>query len=420
MPHHVAPDAVAEHVGAEILLDHPHHRRTLLVGDEVEVLGGLRHAAHRRIDGVRAGEPIEAERAGAVVLEALPHAPFGAPLVDHAIRHPGGERLVQPEVVPPRHGDQVAVPHVGQLVRDDLGGPFALRQRHGGRVDEQQRLAKEHRAGVLHRPGFEVRHCDHVELGVGVRDGEVVLETGQGLGAGLEREGGQMPLARDVPDADGGGSHVPRLARLERPDGEREEIRGERRRGLEVHGATAVVQRLLSRHRRVPEHRVRLGRGHGDVEAGLERRLVEAREDAPRIRRLALRERVPQVAGAGGIETAQVAIERAGEAQAQRGGAGRQRPGSAQRHGLVVPIEDDAQRNHLAVDLGVGVLDREIRGVEDDLRSGARQADVDADLAPEATRREIGLEVDVVVARPHVGGEPEAGRMRGARHGHRV
>ena len=127
-----------------------------------------------------------------------------------------------------------------------------------------------------------------------------------------------------------------------------------------------------------------------------------------------------QVAGAGGIETAQVAIERAGEAQAQRGGAGRQRPGSAQRHGLVVPIEDDAQRNHLAVDLGVGVLDREIRGVEDDLRSGARQADVDADLAPEATRREIGLEVDVVVARPHVGGEPEAGRMRGARHGHRV
>ena len=215
--------------------------------------------------------------------------------------------------------------------------------------------------------------------------------------------------------------HVPRLARLERPDGEREEIRRERRRGLEVHGATAVAQRCSRATGAFAEHRVRLGaRGHRDVEAGLERRLVEAREDAPRIGRLELRERVPQVAGAGGIETAQVAIERAGEAQAQRGGAAPATPGQRAATRSRRADRDDAQRNHLAVDLGVGVLDREIRGVEDDLRSGARQADVDADLAPEATRREIGLEVDVVVARPHVGGEPEAGRMRGARHGHRV
>jgi len=33
-------------------------------------------------------------------------------------RGPLGERLVEPQVVPPRHGDEVAEPHVRQLVQD--------------------------------------------------------------------------------------------------------------------------------------------------------------------------------------------------------------------------------------------------------------------------------------------------------------
>src|SRR5256886_9654917 len=35
----------------------------------------------------------------------------------------GGERLLQPQVVPPAHGDQVAEPHVRHLVQDQLGAP---------------------------------------------------------------------------------------------------------------------------------------------------------------------------------------------------------------------------------------------------------------------------------------------------------
>ena len=118
------------------------------------------------------------------------------------------------------------------------------------------------------------------------------------------------------------------------------------------------------------EHRVRLGRGHGDAEARLERRLVEAREDAARVGRLALREGVARVAGARGVEAAQMLVQRAGEAQAR---ARRRRPAAAGQRAASPSrraVEAHAQRDHLAVDLGVGVLDRQVGRVQDDLRSG--------------------------------------------------
>ncbi len=54
----------------------------------------------------------------------LGEVPLGMPLGDGLVLHPGGEALVEPEVVPPLHGDHVAEPLVGHLVRDDDGTLF--------------------------------------------------------------------------------------------------------------------------------------------------------------------------------------------------------------------------------------------------------------------------------------------------------
>ena len=52
--------------------------------------------------------------------ELLPHAPARVELVADARLHPRGEALVEPQVVPPVHGHQVAEPLVGELVDDHL------------------------------------------------------------------------------------------------------------------------------------------------------------------------------------------------------------------------------------------------------------------------------------------------------------
>jgi hypothetical protein len=125
----------------------------------------------------------------------------------------------------------------------------------------------------------------------------------QRLGRRLEPDGRQVPLPRDVPDADRGGAEPPLGRRLERPDGDGEEVRRERRRLREVDDA-AAAHRLLALDRRVGDDDMPVLCRHRDAEARLEARLVEARQDAAGVGRLALRERVAAVVGGDGVEAA--------------------------------------------------------------------------------------------------------------------
>ncbi len=99
--------------------------------------------------------------------------PLGMPFGDGLVLHPGGEALVEPEVVPPLHGDHVAEPLVRHLVGDDCGDVLLGGDGGGLGVDEEVGLAVGDAAEVLHGAGFEVGEGDHVELGHGVLNAEV-------------------------------------------------------------------------------------------------------------------------------------------------------------------------------------------------------------------------------------------------------
>ena len=88
-------------------------------------------------------------------LERRPRVcPFGC-LSSGNSRRPFGERLVEPEVVPPLHGHKVAEPHVCKLVENRNNSTFSNRIRHlrAEYVDLSERYA----TGVF--------HCTRVELG---------------------------------------------------------------------------------------------------------------------------------------------------------------------------------------------------------------------------------------------------------------
>ena len=61
---------------------------------------------------------------------------------------------------------------------------------------------------VLHGPEGEVGDGEEVELLGRVGDAEPVGEEREGVGGGLEGEGGEVLLARDVHDAHRGAPHV--------------------------------------------------------------------------------------------------------------------------------------------------------------------------------------------------------------------
>ena len=91
----------------------------------------------------------------------------------------GGEGLVEPQVVPPPHGHEVAEPHVRELVQHRLGAPLVL-----GPADlrpEDVVLQEGDRPGVLHGPGVELRHEQLVVLVERVRVVEDLVEEVEAL-----------------------------------------------------------------------------------------------------------------------------------------------------------------------------------------------------------------------------------------------
>ncbi len=200
---------------------------------------------------------------------------------------------------------------------DDFGGAFALERRRGLGIEQEQGLAEEHRPRIFHGPGFEIGDRDQVEFFVGVGQREVTLETRQGLAGGFRGKTRQVALARDMPDADRGLAQAFRARGLERADGECQQIGRERWGGPEVVNHTTGVVRIpaLPRDRSVREDLVICPRGDVQGKARLHGGLVEAGEEAPRVRRLELGEGVAVPTGFDTVEAAQILAQRPVEAQ---------------------------------------------------------------------------------------------------------
>ena len=168
----------------------------------------------------------------------------GPPVVDDLVGHPGGERLVEPQVVPPDHRHQVAEPLVRELVRDHLGDALLHRQRRGRRVEQQRHLAEGDRARVLHRAGLEVGHADLIELAERVGEAEVVLEPRQHRGRRRPARTPSGAASRRVVQVRIGTSRDRRRrSRTSGADDQRDQVRRQRRRRREGDAAARRARR---------------------------------------------------------------------------------------------------------------------------------------------------------------------------------
>ena len=124
----VVAHAVSEAVRAEECDELLEHGRALAVGDAIEVEECGVRVGHVAGDGVRRGELVLLVGPGLHSrVERGPGAFGPAGRVFHRqVGHVGRERLVQPQIVPPTHRDEVAEPHVRHLVKDHFGAVEAL------------------------------------------------------------------------------------------------------------------------------------------------------------------------------------------------------------------------------------------------------------------------------------------------------
>jgi hypothetical protein len=171
----MAAQATEEHLVTEMRDELAEHRCAFRVGDSVEVV-----QPRGRIGGAVAGHRVGGRAAvcGVAPRLACDAEPDAPRVVGHRVAHPAaevfGEGLVEPQVVPPAHGDQIAEPHVGHLVGDRAGaiGEVGVR---GARA-EHEWITERDAARVLHRAGIELGYEGLVVLAPRVADPEQPVE----------------------------------------------------------------------------------------------------------------------------------------------------------------------------------------------------------------------------------------------------
>ncbi len=286
---HALEEGVLADVGHQLL----EHRGALGVGDAVEVdLDVLQvvDVGHDRVGGGQLVLPVGPglHLVGEGGPGVRPLGAGGLGLADGLGE--GRERLVQPEVVPPLHGDEVAEPHVGELVQDRRGA--GLVRGVGDLGAEHVLVAQGDGARVLHRAGVELRDEQLVVLRERVGEVELLLEVVEALLGDREDGLRVQELAQRGPAVDAE-RHLllAVLVAVEDADvragDQRGDVAGDPAGGLELPDPGVTVADRL-RGRRVGDHDPAGGGGHGERERGLQVGLFEAGEDAAGVRHLEL------------------------------------------------------------------------------------------------------------------------------------
>ncbi len=192
------------------------------------------------------------------------------------VRHVVGERLVQPQVVPPGHRDQVAEPHVSHLVGHGPRPPGPLRL--GGLTPEDHLVPQGDAARVLHRPGVEVRHEGLVVLTERIPGAEDLMEVVEGL-LGHRDQVDRLPLEL-LSERRPGVQPEPDPVVLVVDRGVRSGHQGDEIRGQGLKRSDPPSTRLQLLTRSVPDHRPVRRRRDLELVVSLQVGLVETGEPA--------------------------------------------------------------------------------------------------------------------------------------------
>ena len=285
------------------------HGGALGVGDAVEVLFRRFEVGDVRHDRMGGGQLVLDVGPGlAPVCKADPGVgEVGGPVYGQGA-HVVSERFLQPQIVPPLHGDQVAEPHMGHLVEDRVCPCLVLR--FGCLGPEDVGLGERHKPGILHRTEVVFRDERLVVLAERVRVGEQVMEVVQPAFGHLENvlrvevfgEGGTAICGQRHLQ---GGSVVERagpviIGPVVRTGQHCGDVGGDALCGCELPACQAAVQAGACGFDAVGGYLPSFRCGHGEGEGGLQVRLLEVGEHPPCICRFVLGVQIG--ASIGGVE----------------------------------------------------------------------------------------------------------------------
>src|ERR1700759_3617003 len=96
--------------------------------------------------------------------------PLRMPGDDRLSLHPCGKAFIEPDIVPPGGGYEIAKPLVRDLMRDNRGVGAPAEDRGGLFIHEQSGVTIEDGGSIFHAAPFVVRNGYHIQLAEWILD----------------------------------------------------------------------------------------------------------------------------------------------------------------------------------------------------------------------------------------------------------
>src|ERR1700674_3815103 len=154
------------------------------------------------MDGTRVRQRIRVESSPRPADVVQIEIPFWLPRLDGLTRHPCCETFVQPNVVPPFHGDKIAKPLVSHLMGNYGGNGFLQIDRALLLVDQENDFTKGDTTRILHSARGKIRQTYEIKFSVGIFNIEIFVVVAEDV---LRRFQGKLPhllLTGSAVDAD--------------------------------------------------------------------------------------------------------------------------------------------------------------------------------------------------------------------------
>mmetsp|Transcript_8920 Transcript_8920/g.17992 ORF Transcript_8920/g.17992 Transcript_8920/m.17992 type:complete len:464 (-) Transcript_8920:76-1467(-) len=194
---HVSPESRLKCLHTEHGPNHLHDGSAFAITDGIEDLLHLLGVLDGNLDGMRGPQRVETHGGGEMAGgELIPHAPIGVDDVGCPIFGPGCEAFVEPEIVPPGHGDEVSEPLVGQFVRDYGADALFLVGGCFGGVDEEIYFAVGDETPVLHCSHCKLWNGNHIQLRQRIRNPKKIIIRIQTLGGTIQGKQTALRFAR--------------------------------------------------------------------------------------------------------------------------------------------------------------------------------------------------------------------------------
>ena len=290
----VLGNSLEESLLAQVVGQHADRRASLEVANVVEDLVDVQGVTDGDVNGVTGTDTVEREGSLHTLVDKLrPHLPVRVHVVNSIPTSPGSETFVEPELIPPVHGYQVAEPLVSKFVRDNVGNVVLEARRSSGLIVEDTSGSVSDETPVLHGSVCEFVDREQVRLGERVLNLENIGEEVNDLGGVLNSPLSLVLETAGSVNADGQLLAVVlalsvTLNVLEITQSPGQEISAHDGSALKGHDLPALLAGLGLLDRHVAEDDLVDGDLNVEVERSLQVGLVKAREGSTSIGRLEL------------------------------------------------------------------------------------------------------------------------------------